>query len=136
MDLPDEIRMAMAYYARAGYPSMPDQPGPGPNRRGAHWINALSLAEARALDRATSEGARNGAYAIGSVRVGHVSMGDWTRAVPETEEAARIMRAEADARVAAAEARDPGNREVAWARESARRGAVSREQQEAERREA
>ncbi len=136
MDLMDEYRAALAYQAAHGFPRMPDRPAPGPGARGANWSDNLSPAEVRALDRATSEGARNGAYAIGSVRAGNVHGGDWPRAMPETEEAARLMRDELDARVAWAEARDPGNRQIAWARESARRGTADRERHEAERREA
>src|SRR5207245_3010729 len=100
----------------------------------ANWINNLSLAEARALDRACADGARNGATSSGLGRV--TRGGDDTfdfvfSRQPATEESAAALREMADARVAAAAARDPGNRELAWSRESARRAVADRERHEA-----
>src|SRR5690348_5545464 len=118
---PDELATWFAHYRLTGFPIMP---GYEPARR-AGWGGP-------AMDRAISEGARNGARFPGSVRVGMVSMGDFPQGIPETPEAAREMQAAADLRVALA---DPGNRDLAWARESARRAEVERQRREAERQE-
>jgi hypothetical protein len=138
MDIMDETRLAIRHYAaRPGDFCMPDQLAPGPSTRGANWLTAFTMREAIALDRACSEGARNGATFPGVARVDRgAGDDDYPRRMPTSEAEARSMRDEADARVARAEARDPGNRAAAWARETARRGAADRERQQATRREA
>jgi len=106
MDLHDEIRAAFAHFTRHGFPTMPDQAPPGATR-GASWINALTMAEARAVDRACSEGARNGATPPGVARRSFgADMGAVMNRFPETEAQARDVRAMLDERASWAQLRD------------------------------
>jgi len=74
MDLADEVHAVFESYRVTGMPRPPDVPAahaPGP----AAWVTRLTLAEAQALDRATSDGARNGPVFVGSTFPDRVSRG-------------------------------------------------------------
>src|SRR5437879_5159045 len=111
MDLMDEIRLAFRHQAAHGFPTRPDFPNAGPQDP-ARWAVALTAGELRAWDRAC---------AARTIRGGDDTFDFIFTRVPADEASAAALRELADARVRAAEARDPGNRELAWARESARR---------------
>lgn len=124
LDLLDEVRLAMAVYAARGFPAMPDR---ALDLRARSANPVLEALRSPSMRLAIAEGARGVQYYHAARTISRDDMNASMTDLPRTEAEAATLRDVLDARVASAERRDPGNREVAWARESARRALADRE---------